>query len=57
MLQGMSFAVNLYSLPLIGLDMVLGVQWLEQLGTVMCDWKRMAMEFSWNGQRQQLVKI
>lgn len=37
--------------------MVLGVQWLEQLGTVICDWKRMTMEFSWDGQRQQLVGI
>ena len=37
--------------------MVLGVQWLEQLGTVVCDWKRMTMEFSWKDQRHQLEGI
>ena len=51
LLQGIPFTLStLYSLPLIGLDMVLGVHWLEQLGTVVCDWKRMTMEFSWKDQ-------
>jgi hypothetical protein len=57
LLQGIPFTLTLYSLPLIGLDMVLGVQWLEQLGTVGCDWKRMTMKFSWMNQHHQLEGI
>ena len=44
---GYSFFNYFYSLPLTGLDLVLGVQWLEQLGSVVCDWKKMIMEFQW----------
>lgn len=57
LLQGIPFTLTLYSVPLIGLDMVLGVHWLEQLGMVVCDWKRMTMEFSWRDQRHQLKGI
>jgi len=35
--QGLTFSVTLFSLPLTGLDVVLGVQWLEKLGPVVCD--------------------
>lgn len=48
-IQGMVFKLNLYSLPLIGLDLVLGIHWLEQLGSVMCNWKKITMEFIWDG--------
>ena len=54
LLQGILFFLTFYSLPLIGLDLVLGVQWLEQLGTMMCNWKKMTMEFQWNNQTQKL---
>lgn len=47
LLQGIPFSITLYSLPLTGLDLVLGVQWLEQLGSVVCDWKKMTMELPW----------
>lgn len=53
-LQGIPFTLTLYSVPLIGLDMVLGIHWLEQLGTIMCDWRRMTMDFIWEGQPHQL---
>ncbi|KAF5468387.1 hypothetical protein F2P56_012540 [Juglans regia] len=33
-LQGTEFYLTLFSLPLTGLDLVLGVQWLEMLGSV-----------------------
>lgn len=29
--------LTLYALPLTSLDLVLGVQWLEKLGAVVCD--------------------
>lgn len=48
---------NLLSLPLMGLDMVLGIQWLEKLGTVTCDWKRLTMEFSWERQVRRLQGV
>ncbi|KAG8642458.1 hypothetical protein MANES_12G088990v8 [Manihot esculenta] len=38
LLQGIPFSITFYSLPLMGLDVVLGVQWLRQLGTVQCNW-------------------
>ncbi|KAL6311349.1 hypothetical protein AAG906_025635 [Vitis piasezkii] len=47
LLQGIPFSITFYSLPLTSLDLVLGVQWFEQLGSVVCDWKRMTMEFQW----------
>ncbi|KAA8534676.1 hypothetical protein F0562_032193 [Nyssa sinensis] len=45
-IQGFIFSTTLYSLPLTRIDVVLGVQWLEQLRPVLCDWKRLTMEFS-----------
>lgn len=35
--QGLEFATTLFSLPLNGLDKVLGIQWPEKLGPVMSD--------------------
>jgi hypothetical protein len=57
LLQGIPFMLTLYALPLCGLDLVLEVQWLEQLGTVACDWKKMTMEFMWKNQKQKLQGI
>ncbi|RVX01248.1 putative mitochondrial protein [Vitis vinifera] len=34
-LQGTKFELTFFSLPLSGLDLVLGIQWLEMLGSVM----------------------
>ncbi|KAA8524548.1 hypothetical protein F0562_010971 [Nyssa sinensis] len=56
-LQGTIFSLTLYSLPLTGLDVVLGIQWLELLGSVVCDWKRLTMEFSWENQPKKLIGI
>ena len=46
-MQGIHLQVSLYALPLIGLDIVLGVQWLEELGRVVSDYGKMTMEFAW----------
>lgn len=48
-LQGILFHLTLYALSLTGLDLVFGVQWLEKLGAVVCDWSQMTMEFKWDG--------
>lgn len=41
------FCITLYALPLVGFDSVLGVQWLESLGSILCDWKAQTLQFSW----------
>lgn len=46
-MQGITISVDLYVLPLRGLDIVLGVQWLEKLGKVMTDYKEGTMQFAW----------
>ncbi|KAL5565238.1 hypothetical protein UlMin_028402 [Ulmus minor] len=56
-LQGIIFSLTLYSLPLAGLDMVLGIQWLEMLGSVVCNWKQLTMDFRWDNQAQRLQGI
>ncbi|KAA8544673.1 hypothetical protein F0562_019480 [Nyssa sinensis] len=38
-LQGIEFYLTLFSLPLSCLDLVLGIQWLEMLGSVRRDWR------------------
>ena len=54
LLQGIPFSLTLYSLPLTGLDLVLGIQWLEQLGSFVYNWKHMTMEFQWENQALKL---
>lgn len=46
-IQQFTFTATLFALPLKELDLVLGIQWLEKLGPVICDWKQMSMEFKW----------
>lgn len=45
MMGGEIFQVTLYTVPLVGLDLVMGVQWLEGLGPTLCDWKAHTMKF------------
>jgi hypothetical protein len=53
-LQGIPFVLTLYALPLVGLDLVEGVHWLEQLGTVVCNWKQLTLEFQWRNETHKL---
>ncbi|XP_060969861.1 uncharacterized protein LOC133037067 [Cannabis sativa] len=53
-LQGHSFTVDLYVLPIRGLDVVLGMQWLQTLGPCIHDHKALTMEFGWNGSTVKL---
>lgn len=46
-LGGVSFRIEFFVLALTGLDLVLGVQWLETLGPILCDWKQMYLKFTW----------
>jgi hypothetical protein len=44
-IQGESFVVDCYTLPLEGFDVILGVQWLQSLGPIMWDFKALSMAF------------
>ena len=48
-LQGTEFPMDLFVLPIEGVDIVLGIQWLQQLGRVSHDYSALSMEFSFNG--------
>lgn len=50
-MQGHCFPIDLHLLPIEGPEVVLGIQWLQQLGGMYHDYAAMSMEFSWNGKR------
>lgn len=51
-LGGVSFKIEFFVLPLTGLDVVLGIQWLELLGPIICDWKDQYLKFNWAGEER-----
>nr|GLL27473.1 uncharacterized protein LOC112097934 [Ipomoea trifida] len=53
-LQGHVFSVTLFILPIKGPDIVLGIQWLQDLGRVTHDYAGVSMEFMWQGVTIQL---
>ena len=53
-LQGHLFLVDLFILPIEGPDVVLGIQWLQQLGRVSHDYVVLTMDFCWHGNQIQL---
>jgi hypothetical protein len=54
-IQDFQFSTTLYSLSLHGIYIVLGIQWLENLGPVVCDWKNMTMSFQWENRTIKIV--
>nr|GEZ37776.1 hypothetical protein [Tanacetum cinerariifolium] len=48
-IQGLPMDVDLYVLPRKGPNIVLGIQWLQNLGKVTHDYSNKTMEFSWSG--------
>ncbi|KAJ1441922.1 Aspartic peptidase domain superfamily [Sesbania bispinosa] len=44
-IQGHSFKVDLYVLVVDGYDVILGAQWLKQLGPVIMDYEQLTMKF------------
>ncbi|GKC50052.1 ty3-gypsy retrotransposon protein, partial [Tanacetum coccineum] len=53
-IQGLDMEVDLYVLPMQGLDVVLGIQWLQKLGKVMHDYAQQVMEFTLLGAKYML---
>lgn len=54
LIQDVLFSLTIYSLPITRLDMVLGIQWLEMLGSVVCNWKSFTMDFNWKNEKRHL---
>ncbi|KAF5447657.1 hypothetical protein F2P56_033191, partial [Juglans regia] len=48
-LQGNVFLIDAFVLVLAGCDMVLGVQWLRELGTILWNFKDLSMKFQQEG--------
>ncbi len=47
--QEFQFSVTLHALPLTGLDVVLGIQWLKKLKLVLSNWGKLMREIQWKG--------
>ena len=54
-LQGHTFSIDLFIIPIQGVDVVLGVQWLELLGHVVTDIKLLTMNFQGKGKAVHLT--
>ncbi|VFQ71455.1 unnamed protein product [Cuscuta campestris] len=57
LLQGVSFSVDVFVLPIHGPDVVLGVQWLRLLGKVTHDYANLTMDFCWKGSQRSLREL
>lgn len=53
-LQGVPILVDLYLIPLVGCDAVLGAQWLSTLGPIMWDFSKLHMRFNLGGEEVSL---
>lgn len=54
-LQGIEMVEDLFSLPLGNSDLILGIQWLEKLGTMTTNWKTQTPKFMLNGEAVTLM--
>ena len=53
-MAGTIFTVDLILLPIYGADLVLGVQWLRQLGPILFGYDKLWMEFTYQDKRLRL---
>ncbi|OMO91168.1 reverse transcriptase [Corchorus capsularis] len=47
--QGLEFTLDLFLLDVHGVDIILGIQWLAQLGPILADFGLMRMSFNYKG--------
>ncbi len=53
-IQDYSLTSDFYTLPLGGVDVVLGIQWLETVGTYSANHREHFIKFNWQGQKYKL---
>lgn len=53
-IQGNEFVVDLYVLEIKGCEVVLGVQWLIELGTIKSNYQDLTMEFNFQNRTVKL---
>ena len=53
-IQGHTFTTDLFLLPTKGEDVVLGVQWLQELGDVLWNFPDLIMDFEVQGERVRI---
>ncbi|XP_035548740.1 uncharacterized protein LOC118349222 [Juglans regia] len=54
LVQGNAFTIDLFVMELVGCHMVLGIQWLQSLGTITWNFKKLTMRFLGQGQEVML---
>ncbi|XP_038678483.1 uncharacterized protein LOC119979936 [Tripterygium wilfordii] len=52
--QGTNFPVSGYIVPLGGCDLVLGIEWLQELGNICWNFQELTMAFIWQGKQCDL---
>ncbi|GKC81123.1 glycoside hydrolase, catalytic domain-containing protein, partial [Tanacetum coccineum] len=50
-LQGVNFCFDVMLLPLVGCEMILGIQWLSTFGDIKCNFKELRMEFVYKSKK------
>lgn len=55
--QGTLFTTSVRILPLAGYDLILGMQWLEDMGDMWVSWRRKRMRFNYLGKKILLKGI
>jgi len=48
---------SMFSIPMGGVDVVLGVQWLQSLGTITFNFQEFFLNFFWEGKEVELMGI
>lgn len=49
-MQGIKFVIHVFILEILRVDLVLGVQWLAELGNIITNYKEMTLSFIHEGQ-------
>ena len=52
--SGANFLIDTVLFDLEGIDVVLGMAWLTSLGTMLVDWGKQVMDFTWEGKAANL---
>ncbi|CAM8893647.1 unnamed protein product [Rhodiola kirilowii] len=57
LLGGRGYLVDLHIIPIYGADVVLGAQWLAEIGPTLFDYKQMWMSFEYQGEKVTLTGV